>query len=115
MRERLATEADAEQGRAFGDPAPQGVVLLVQPGVLELVTDVLIAAEDDHGVELGRRRHAARADVPFDELVSVLDDHVGEHLRPDVRAVRDGEHAHQAVGTCSSSSSLRRSCAPAGA
>ena len=82
--------------------------------MLELLADVLGAAEHEHGVEAGRRR-ALRANVPLDELVPVVGDHVAEELGAHGRPVDDGEHAHHAVGTPSSSSSLRSRLAPAGA
>ena len=114
MRQRLGAEADAEQRRALVHPVVERLVLLVQPRVLHLVADVLVAAEHHDGVELARRR-ALQADVPLLQLVAVLGDHVGEELGPHERPVGDGEHAHQAVGIFSSSSSFRSSCAPAGA
>ena len=82
--------------------------------MLELLADVLIAAEHEDGVEAGRRR-ALRANVPDGELVPLVGDDVAEQLGLHGRPVRDGEHAHHAVGTPSSSSSLRSRLAPAGA
>ena len=96
------------------DPAAERAVFLVQPRMLELLADVLGTAEHEHCVE-AVGRCALVADVPLDELVAVLGDHVAEHLRPDGRPVDDREHAHQAFGTDSSSSSLRSRAAPAGA
>ncbi len=113
MRERLRAEAHAEQRRASVDPAPQRVVLLVQPRMLDLFADVLVAAEHHHRVEV-RRRRALRPDVPLDELVAVFGKNLGEELGACVVRVDDGEDPH-AVGMFSSSSSLRRSNAPAGA
>src|SRR5581483_7837695 len=63
------------------------------------------------GVE---RRRAGRRDVPLDELVPLLARDVSEQLGLHGRPVRHCENLH-AAGTPSSSSSLRSSCAPAGA
>src|SRR6478672_15555 len=112
--ERLRAEADAEEWRLVGDPGAQRVVLLVEPWVLDLLADVLVAAEDHHGVDVARRPPLT-GDVPGQELVPVGLEHVAEELGPRVVAVYHGEDAHQAVGTPSCSSSFRRSCAPAGA
>ena len=92
----------------------QRLVLLVQPGILDLLADVLLAAEDEHRVVALPWRRTLRADVPRQQLVARSDDHVAEELGLHQRAVRDREHDH-AVGTSSSSSSLRSSCAPAAA
>ena len=112
MRERLRAEADPEQRRLLLDPAEKRGVLVSQPRVSALLADVLVAAEHEHGVE-AVRRCSLRADVPLDQLVAVLREDVGEDLGTDVRAMDDREDPHQAVGTDSSSSSLRSKAAPA--
>src|SRR5581483_11684607 len=113
--QRLRPETDREHRCPVVDPATQRLVLLVQPRVLGLLTDVLVAAEHHYRVDVLRRR-AVRAHVPEQELVAVLGEHLLEELRTCVRAVNDCEHAHRhAVGTFSSSSSLRNRSAPAGA
>ncbi len=63
----------------------------------QLVADVLVAAEHHHGIERQRGR-AVQADVPLEQLVTVLCDHVGEQLRPNERPMDDGEHTHHAAG-----------------
>src|SRR5262249_41917404 len=105
-------EADGEEGRPVVDPAPERRVLLVQPRMLELLADVLLAAEHDHRVDIRGRRRPPRDDVPLEELMAFVDDHVAEELGPAVRSVRDGGARHGALGTRSPSSGLRRSCAP---
>jgi hypothetical protein len=82
--------------------------------MLELLADVLVAAEHHHRVGAVRRR-ALKADVPLDELVALLHYDVAEELGANGRPVCDREDAHQAVGIFSSSSSLRSNWAPAGA
>ena len=66
------------------------------------------------GLLRGRKDEGWRKYRMREKVFSVGDD-VGEELRPHERPMGDCEHAHQAVGIFSSSSSLRRSCAPAGA
>src|SRR3954452_7561742 len=112
VRERLRTQAHAEQRRALGDPAAERLVLLVQPRVLDLLAHVLLAAENEHGVVALSRRSALRADVPRQQVMPFAGDHVTEELGLDERPMRDREHDH-AAGTSCSSSSRRNSCAPA--
>ncbi len=108
MRERLRAQAHAEERSPLGDEASQRLVLLAQPGMLELLADVLVAAEHQHRIgAVGRC--ALQSDVPLHQLVPGADDHVAEQLGPHEWAVNDREHLHQAVGIFSSSSSLRRS------
>ena len=93
--ERLRTEADREQGHLVGDPAAQELVLVLEPGMLVLLADVLVAAEHEHGVEVTCRLRGG-TDLPLDELVTLGRDDVAEDLRPNERPVIDGEHAHGA-------------------
>src|SRR5206468_7812220 len=97
MRERLRAEAHAEERRAIGDPRPEQLVLVVQPGVAQLIADVLVAAEDEDGLEAVRRRAAARREIDLDELVSLLADDLAEELRADERAVRYGQDLHGGI------------------
>ena len=66
----------------------------LEPGVLVLLADVLVPAEHERRVER-RRRVAAATDLPLDQLVPGLADHVAEELGADERAVDDREHAHR--------------------
>src|SRR5579862_8352576 len=81
--------------------------------MLVLLADVLGAAEHEHRVVAVARR-ASHTDVPLHELVTALADHVAEQLGSHVGPVGDRDHPH-ATGTCSSSSNLRSSWAPAAA
>ena len=78
-------------------------------GCTHLLADVLVAAEHEDGVVAVCRRRAALHDLPADHIVAVLGAHVGEELRLDEWTVGDGEDAHHATGTFSSSRSFRRS------
>ena len=93
MGERLGAEADREQRRPVGNPPPEELVLVVEPGMVVLLADVLVASEDENRVEVAHGLRG-RADLPLDELVPFGGDHVAEGLRPNERPMIDGEHAH---------------------
>lgn len=93
VRERLAPEADGEERRPRRDEAAQELVLVAEPRMRGLLADVHPPAEDEDGVEAGRRR-PLRRQLPLDELVARLTDGVAEELGADERAVDEGEDAH---------------------
>src|SRR5207247_4841348 len=94
MRERLRAQAHAEDGRAVCDPRPEEVILVVQPRVPQLLANILVAAEDENGVEAVRRGAAPRREIDLDELVSLLAHDLAEELRADERTVRYGQDLH---------------------
>src|SRR5581483_351207 len=82
VRERLAPEADGEERRPRRDEAAQELVLVAEPRMRGLLADVHPPAEDEDGVEAGRRR-PLRRQLPLDELVARLTDGVAEELGAD--------------------------------
>ena len=94
MCERLGAEADREERRPRGDESAQQLVLLLEPRVAALFADVLVAAEHERRVKLAGGARLG-SDLPLDELVPALADHLAEELRPNLRPVVDGEDAHR--------------------
>ena len=95
MRKGLRPEADREERDLLGDELAEQVVLLLEPGVLGLLADVLVPAEDEHGVERAGGLRLA-CDRPFDELVPLGGDHLAEELGSNEPPVRHSQHPHRA-------------------
>ncbi len=130
LREQLAAEADAEQRRPPGDELTDQLVFHDEPGMLVLLVDVHVPAEDEERVVRLERPRRLRVvdDRPLLERVPVVARDVGEQLRANQRAVGQRQDPHQksvafacagsiapVAATPASSSSPRSTCALRGA
>jgi rhodanese-related sulfurtransferase len=97
LRQQLAPEANAKHGHLTLDEGPDQLVLVAQPGMLVLLVDVHLAAEDEHGVVPvgGGKRVRIVNDGALDELVPVRAHDVAVELRAHVGAVHERQDPHQ--------------------
>ncbi len=93
----------------------QQLLLVAQPGMGGLLVGVDRAAEHHHGLEVrhGVRGRPAGGDRPFLQLPALPARRIGEHARPGIGLMDDGQRTHPALCTRAAPGSRRGGAASA--